>query len=337
MGKICKMITQPFFSIITPVYNSEKYLNECIESVINQSFMSWELILIDDGSTDESGSICDDYKHDSRVVVVHQDNQGAFKAKIRGMSIATGQYILGLDSDDFLDDCCLKSIKDTIDKTDCDMISFSLRYIEAGEGTTSPLLTPCQVYPREKLIEAILRDMNHSLCNKAFRREILDQVDYKGLESRDRILNDDYAICVAAVSNIKSGYVIPDCLYNYRIYEESSSRRMYTVEYILDTGLVTEYAFGILKNCKMDNDEITRALYSSFLRMISSRIMYLFSNDGITSKQCQQIHDDSSYIKSEKYESIRILRRSEYLSLFLFRHKMYGALRLVSKILSYKV
>ena len=69
----------PYFSIITPVYNSQKYLRKCIESVLEQTYSSWELILIDDGSTDASGKICDSFCNDTRIKVIHQENAGALK------------------------------------------------------------------------------------------------------------------------------------------------------------------------------------------------------------------------------------------------------------------
>ena len=91
-------------SIIVPVYNVESYLNECIDSIINQTYRNLEIILIDDGSTDLSGEICDRYKEiDSRILVIHQKNQGAANAKNNGLDLATGDYISFVDSDDFIE------------------------------------------------------------------------------------------------------------------------------------------------------------------------------------------------------------------------------------------
>ena len=101
----------PFFSIITPVYNCEKYIRECIESVINQTYAFWEMILIDDGSTDGSGKICDDFSSDSRIKVIHQENAGAFISRINGITAANGVYEIGLDADDYLDKNCLETLK----------------------------------------------------------------------------------------------------------------------------------------------------------------------------------------------------------------------------------
>lgn len=93
-----------FISVVIPVYNTEKYLKRCIDSVVAQSFTDWELILVDDGSYDNSGKICDDYAaRDKRIMVKHQKNGGVSKARNIGLGSATGEYVTFLDSDDWLD------------------------------------------------------------------------------------------------------------------------------------------------------------------------------------------------------------------------------------------
>lgn len=91
------------FSVIVPVYNVEQYLRECVDSILNQSFTDFELILVDDGSKDSSGAICDEYaEKDSRVKVIHKENGGQSTARNRGIDEAQGQYAVFLDSDDFI-------------------------------------------------------------------------------------------------------------------------------------------------------------------------------------------------------------------------------------------
>ena len=90
-------------SIITPVYNAEKYLDDCVQSVLKQDYSHWELILVDDGSSDESSSICDAYAaQDARIRVIHQKNAGPGAARNKGMETAKGDYLCFLDSDDYL-------------------------------------------------------------------------------------------------------------------------------------------------------------------------------------------------------------------------------------------
>ena len=93
----------PKVSIIVPVYNTEEYLSECIESILDQSFTDFELLLINDGSIDKSGKICDEYaKKDSRIVVIHKENGGVSSARNKGIEIAQGEWISFIDADDWI-------------------------------------------------------------------------------------------------------------------------------------------------------------------------------------------------------------------------------------------
>ena len=100
---------ETFFSIIIPVYKVEKYLNQCVDGVLSQTFKDYEIILVDDGSPDKSPLICDEYSaSDSRVRVIHKPNGGLSQARNEGLNIAKGEYVIFLDSDDYWDNCyCL--------------------------------------------------------------------------------------------------------------------------------------------------------------------------------------------------------------------------------------
>ncbi len=102
-----------FFSIIVPVYNVEKYLRECLDSISLLKTVTWETILVDDGSTDTSGQICDEYaKQDSRFRVIHQKNAGVSAARNAGLDAAKGEWIWFVDSDDIVDTQCVPNTKE---------------------------------------------------------------------------------------------------------------------------------------------------------------------------------------------------------------------------------
>ena len=101
----------PIISVIVPVYNVEKYLRKCIESILDQTYTNLEIILVDDGSPDNCGRICDEYAgRDSRVIVIHKENGGQSSARNAGLDIAEGEYIAFLDSDDYMDTECLSKL-----------------------------------------------------------------------------------------------------------------------------------------------------------------------------------------------------------------------------------
>ena len=115
-------------SIIVPVYNVEKYLEDCVESLLNQTYQNYEIILVDDGSTDTSGQICDEYSGDSRIHVIHKANEGAGAARNTGIEIATGDYITFIDSDDYIAGCYLERMVQTAEQTGSDIVQCGYLY-----------------------------------------------------------------------------------------------------------------------------------------------------------------------------------------------------------------
>lgn len=125
------------FSIIIPVYNTAKYLRNCIENVLNQSYRDYEIILVDDGSTDGAEKICDEYaEKDARIKVIHKENGGISSARNKGIEVSKGDYLIFLDSDDYWgDNKALEKLKNIFQKEKLDIIVFELySYVE---GTSS--------------------------------------------------------------------------------------------------------------------------------------------------------------------------------------------------------
>ena len=201
-------------SIIVPVYNVEKYVKRCVDSILNQNYKNIELILVDDGSTDNSGIICDSYKNDLRVKVFHQKNQGVSSARNLGIEISNGNYLLFLDADDWLADKALSKL--IYNCNDADMIMFgAYNYIELENnnckitkridfcGKKKPFLV-CDKYKE-------IFDKSVVLWNKMIKREIVS-----GLRFDINIRYGEDAIFLCKVlNNVNSAYIIPEELYYY--------------------------------------------------------------------------------------------------------------------------
>ena len=128
------------FSIIIPVFNVQDYLKQCIDSVVPQAkkvSSGCEIILVDDGSTDNSGAICDEYakNYSDCVQVIHKENQGLLFARRSGLEIACGEYILNLDSDDMLAQNALRDIENVLSENDADIIFFNIDLLKGQEKT----------------------------------------------------------------------------------------------------------------------------------------------------------------------------------------------------------
>lgn len=120
------MNKKPLISVIIPVYDVEKYLDKCVTSVVNQKYRNLEIILVDDGSPDESGKLCDKWANkDSRITVIHQSNKGLSGARNTGMKAATGKYIYFLDSDDYISDNLFAIVIPMMEEKDLDCVGFA--------------------------------------------------------------------------------------------------------------------------------------------------------------------------------------------------------------------
>lgn len=322
-------IRNPFFSIIVPVYNSEKYIRKCIASVINQTFASWELILVDDGSTDSSGMICDSFNNDFRIKVLHQKNAGPMNSRINGISISTGIYMLGLDSDDYLDIDCLDKLRRAIEISGSDLIFFGYRLSGRQRISYKCSLTPGKIYSQKELMEEIIENTNHSLWNKAIKMDKVKQADYSGLNKRISI-NLDYAQIIPIICKINSGYVIDDVLYNYRIHGDSVSHSC-SVQHIFDTDYVTEYIIHKLKTEGLMDESMYDKIYLAYFKIIQYRLLKLFYIKGISKEDCRKIHRSKVYQRSKKVETVKNLGRSMFITLKLFRYRQYWALRLIAE------
>lgn len=121
------MMNTPYFSIIIPVYNVDKYLSQCLDSILGQSFGNYELILINDGSKDKSLNICQNYrKKDDRIILINQENQGPSSARNKGLNSARGKYVMFIDSDDWIEPNSLQTLYE-YSSNNCPLIYFGFR------------------------------------------------------------------------------------------------------------------------------------------------------------------------------------------------------------------
>ena len=173
-------------SVIIPVYNSYKYLNRCLNSVLNQDLKEIEIICVDDGSTDASLELLNQYAaNDDRIKLYHQENQGPADARNRGLSLACGEYVEFLDSDDFIKEGCLKSLYEKAKLNAADMLVFQSQYQAVKENGIFPNMTPFGdganvISGSEVLFQlAKLDDMFASPCLYLVKRELIEKNNIK--------------------------------------------------------------------------------------------------------------------------------------------------------------
>ncbi len=213
----------PRFSIIVPVYKTEAYLRQCVDSVLEQSFTDLEVILVDDGSPDGSGAICDQYaQKDSRVKVIHKENGGVTAARTVGAQAATGDYVLLLDSDDYYDTGLLAQLNHILQTHQPDAILFDGVTFDTSTPQSFSTALPEGLYHEnvDKLRDGLILDgqdrgvISYGVSAKVFRREAYVAVQaavpaclWKG---------EDMAVSVPLLARCERVYVSHICGYFYR-------------------------------------------------------------------------------------------------------------------------
>lgn len=197
------MENQALISVIIPIYNVEAYLRECIDSVINQTYKNFEIILVDDGSTDSSGKICDEYvEKDDRITVIHQKNGGPSKTRNTGIENANGKYVYFLDSDDYIENNSLEVLINTAESNDADLVFFDARsFSDDGAEVKQGYTVKC-TYETKSGYE-ILTELHN---NKEYHCSVVL------LFIKRQLLIDN------KVSFLESAYCSEDMLFTYKIF-----------------------------------------------------------------------------------------------------------------------
>lgn len=329
-------MSQILFSIIVPLYNSEKYINSCIESVVNQTYSNWELILVDDGSTDNSQAIClERAQKDKRIKYYYKDNSGQNDSRIYGLQKSRGEYCIWLDSDDMLKKNALDKLDNILSVMKCDCIIYGLERELPGKR--------CEVWKdddiqiennRKKLLVKLLRESRYnSLCRKAIKRSILLKSEFPKESS---IRNgEDLLLSVNILKNVNGVVFIPDVLYFYRYNSTSITYRIKYDKLIEDTLYVDRYVFDFLENEGLFDDTDIHILTIPYLFRIIDIIRGVCSHCNKTdANHIMELILDSIFYK--KYIMLKPYQNQElklrFIYFFLLKKKRYYLIRLLEKI-----
>ena len=330
----------PKLSVIVPVYNTEKYLRECVDSILAQTFEDFELILVNDGSTDGSGAICDEYAaKDARIQVIHQQNGGITVARKSGVRVAQGEYVTFVDSDDWIEremyatmlECGKEAAPDVVI---CGML------METSKG----------IVPRKEIIKAGFYDKNRmqkelypimlfdfahcmpaiapSLCNKLFRRQLLECVI---IPVNDTITYGEDALCTyACLLDAESICVVEKTLYHYRNHAESVSNG-YSFSLLEKFSLLIAELRCQFQEREYDlENQLSGYIARHSLECIRNELLY---HTGVTFKEKKErinrFVDDLLLTKAIRYAILRIKDQKTIIKMVLVRNKMVGVLYLL--------
>ena len=231
----------PLISVIIPVYNVEKYLRRCLDSVIAQTYQKLEIICVDDGSIDDSGKICDQYAvRDARIKVIHQENQGLSAARNRGLDAAEGEYIAFVDSDDYILEDMYKKMLDKLLNYNVDLCVCQWQYeFSDGRQVVKRKNIDPTIYGRKASLEfaRFLYMGNYengvvvAAWNKLYRRALLDKIRFEGR------IHEDEAFCGRIMAKNISVYVMEEQFYVYAQNGDSLTNKPFSANkfFFLDT------------------------------------------------------------------------------------------------------
>ena len=226
----------PPISVIVPIYNVEKYIHRCIDSILAQTFTDFELILVDDGSPDNCGTICDEYAaKDSRIHVIHKANEGVSVARNVALDIARGEFVAFCDSDDFWEPNLLETAVGAAkrENADCVLINYNT-YSDKGWLRSTSFLPGCYNWDTEQGALDYLLQMpffgkhGWELWDHIFRRDIIEAFHIRCCTACNNFAEDLGFVCRYMLHS-KRLVCIPDVLYNYYLREDSMMRSSKTL------------------------------------------------------------------------------------------------------------
>lgn len=280
-------------SVIVPFYNAEKYINRCIESIVNQKYSNLEIILVDDGSDDNSADFCDRWaERDNRIRVIHTENSGVFAARKTGIMASHGRYIAFIDSDDWIDTEMFDCLYKLMTSGDFQISCCSYQLVKDGgqpQKESSPEII--KQYGFSDIIKNLYNDAMWSLCTKLYDRVLFENIDNINSNlsvSEDLLLNYHlYKRCKTAVLTDKK-------LYFYFRHSDSVMGKSLNIKRIKDSMT----AYQLIEN---DMDKSSKAYSYHIANMISNDFGFLMQI--VKQNTCFECYDEirKEIIKYKKF------------------------------------
>ena len=207
---------KPLISVIVPIYNVENYIDKCLESLVNQSYDNLEIILVNDGSTDNSASKCEQWKEkDSRIILLNTENRGASAARNEGLDICKGDFVGFVDSDDYIETSMYEKLYESLIKTNSDISSCGIKRFNDQEVVNLWVSDKDEQFNRNTIFDTVYTShIGWAIWNRLYKREIWKKIRFE--EGRTR---EDLEVIFRILYRINKMSYINEALYNYYISE----------------------------------------------------------------------------------------------------------------------
>ncbi len=326
------MSEKPKISVIIPIFNTEKWLNKCIQSIINQTYKNLEIICVDDGSTDNSRSIVIEFqKRDNRIILISQQNQGVSAARSNGISKATGEYIAFVDSDDYLEEDMYSvlysmAIEYNADISHCGYMKHKSNNVNISINGTEKVFFQNNIEALNCLLSC--RVFTGSLCSKLYKRSLFDDVEC----SNNIRVNEDVLLNYFLFKNSKLAVFKDICLYHVNEDPNSSSRMIKNYPKQVDIVKVAKiiYEDCINFNCPPDLKDIAATKYFYCLQGLYRVCLFeMYHNSGQLRKEIQQtINSIKCHLtKASNKQKFNYMMMKSFPRLYICLYKIYDHIR----------
>lgn len=292
-------------TVNVPVYNAEKYLHECIDSILNQTFADFEINLIDDGSKDSSGAICDEYAtKDSRINVYHNENQGSFATRVFAVNHSNGEYCIFCDADDYYDQGYFERANGLLKEENCDVLYFFHEPVYDGvRKKVTPHWNEKRVFEgkgKKEFYTAMMTSADFNSLNTKFVKTELYKNDTLDTEKYSFVKNgDDFLQSLYPVFNAQKIVFVPECYYNYRMHSESLTHKIDPNIYNSIFAVRTVIWENYLKGTNILGDDTKRVFAMRSARSAMNIVKLIAQNETLSDEDkietFRKIHDHEFY------------------------------------------
>jgi glycosyltransferase involved in cell wall biosynthesis len=310
-------------SIIIPIYNSEKYLEECLNSVLNQTYKNIEVLLINDGSTDESKKICEEYcKKYSNIKLINNINEGVSKARNKGLKLAKGEYVFFCDSDDIMHPRQLEKLSTNLKSTNSELsvCSFS-EFVNNVEFEKNKNFKLEEILNKDKMLETIISDRKYSgfLWNKLFKLDIIKMKSHLFFDEKISI-NEDQIFILEYIIRIKKMCITDEKLYNYRQNPSSVLHKKFSDNKITAI-LAREKIYNLCKKITI-NEKINEKNWNILMQTYVYIYVRLFFKKARNRKYWKRLIEEK--IQEYRYKYTKLDKSwTKYAKIYYFLLKIY--------------
>lgn len=324
---------EDLISVIVPVYNVEEYIEKCLDSIINQTYKNLQIIIVDDGSPDNSGKICDEYaKKDNRITVLHKENGGVSFARNIGLQNATGNWVTFVDSDDWIENDYIEQLLIIAKQDNADVVLCGYNRVNNTAGQEINATGGKDTFSQfEYLIKTLNPQTGFGFCHmKLIKKDRIQNLKF----DENLVVGEDALFNMQLSKNIKNAVFYKKALYNYRNNSNSVVKRYddnYAKKYLESMKKCKEYISNNYNDTNIIQNYYNYVAYHAMLVAVN----YCFHPENKIKRKTQLLKEICNYdifkegILNSNFENISLTRK---VTLFTLKHKLYFLTGLICKI-----